>query len=117
MKTNEEILLIQHLIEQLIKVSSPEDLKPFSYAFIKNRLRFKPVFETRDEFVKDILKTLPEDLEEQEKSKIISEDENFKKFLKEDSGVELYTIKLGSLEGKEFNLLAVDALIGTIIEE
>lgn len=115
-RTNEEILLIFQIMNNVIKVSNAEELKPFSYAFIKNKMKFKTILETNDEFVKtfsQMYKT--ENIEELEK--IASEDEGYNKFLKEENDIELYTIKLDSLEGKEFNLLAVDALVGNIIEE
>lgn len=117
MKTNEEILMIFHLMNEVVRVSTPEEMKPFSYAFIKNRVKFKPVIEQRDEFVKQALEEIKTDDPEkiQEALKALEKTEEFQTFLKDDSGIELYTITLDSLEGKHFNLLAVDSLIDTIV--
>lgn len=114
--TNEEILLIANLMQGVIEVSTPEELKPFSYAFIKNRLKFKKVFEERDEHI-ELIKNQNKELSPKELEEHIINNENFQKFLKENSDIELYTIKLDSLEGKEFNLIAVNALIGNILIE
>lgn len=113
--TNEEILLVFNSIQEVIRLSTPEELKPFSYAFIKNKLKFKKVFDERDEHIL-LIKENNKDVSDKELQEIISNDENFQKFLKEDSEIELYTMKLDSLEGKEFNI-AVDALVGTILIE
>lgn len=117
--TNIIIGSIKNLTQGENKKIDTEELKPFNYCFLRNELRFKPIIEEQQKIINFLAEEFKE-LENKEElnfNEYVNNSQKFKDFLEEETEIEFYTIKIDSLEGKEFNLFAAEQLLGILIIE
>ncbi len=111
-----EIIKVANLIQIIEKEVADDQLKPFKYAFLRNKLKFASVIKESAEIVKHLIEkselTIDEEIE-----KYINNSQEYKSFLEEDTEIEFYTIDVKALEEEDFNLQAANALLGILIIE
>lgn len=96
-----------------------EQLKPFKYCFLRNKLKIKNVVEEKNEILKLIEAEFSE-LENKEDlnyNEYVLNHEKFQEFLQEERDVELYTIKVEVFKNTDFNEKLVYSLVGKLIKE
>lgn len=116
MKTS-EIIIISNLIAGIESKVEEDKLKPFKYAFLRNKLRFANRLKEASEITSFLIKESGL-TEEKEINDYVNNSEKYKSFLEEEVEIELYTIKLDKLEeDKDFSLAVANVLLGIIIIE
>ena len=118
MKTKNEILSLDNLIDNIQKNVEDSQLKPFKYMFVRNKLRFANIVNEKNKIGQTLQETIPREegeLEEHYFSRL-SNSKEYQDFLKEEVEMEYFTIKASKLEGDEdFSLIAANSLMGVLI--
>jgi hypothetical protein len=111
-----EIIKVANLIQIIEKEIADDQLKPFKYAFLRNKLKFANVIKESVEIVNHLIKQSGV-TEDKELEDYINNSQEYKSFLEEDTDIEFYTIDVKVLEEEDFSLQAANALLGIIIIE
>ena len=116
MKNFEVINLVQ-TIDMVQAQTTPDEIKEFSYCFIKNKFRAKDVISELSDLYIHFEKINPIKEEETKNDyaarihQILYDSEEYKTFAEEEAVFEIYTFNIDKLQGTGFNLKVANTLL------